>query len=144
MPNCAQICLKWLKKLFLFSLRSREKEYMCFSKFWSSMGEQHVVAARWCNSQPHITCTGMRGALTAVYDSAVGGLREQWTVITLLFPSFTHTHTQTYNYNINVWQRWKEPKTSLQLESPDSSESREKRRGGERDVRREMREKRET
>lgn len=62
----------------------------------------------------------MCGTLTAVYDSAVGGLREQRTLITLLFPSFTHT--QTYNYNINVWQRQKEPKTSLQLQSTDSSE----------------------
>lgn len=45
----------------------------------------------------------MCGTLTAVYVSAVGGLREQRTVITLLF--LTHTHT--YNYNINVWQRQK-------------------------------------
>jgi len=42
-----------------------------------------------------------------------------------LFLTHTHTHTQTYNYNINVWQRQKEPKTSLQLESTDSSERRE-------------------
>lgn len=39
--------------------------------------------------------------------------------------SLSHTHTQTYNYNINVWQRQKEPKTSLQLQSTDSSERRE-------------------
>ncbi len=41
MPNFAQICLKWHKTLFIFSLRSTEKEYVCLSKFWSYMGDQH-------------------------------------------------------------------------------------------------------
>lgn len=36
----------------------------------------------------------MCGTLTAVYDSAVGGLREQRTLITLLFPFHTHTDLQ--------------------------------------------------
>jgi len=72
---------------------------------------------------------GMCGTLTAVYDSAVGGLREQRMVITILFLSLYHTHTHT---NIEretdlqlqhqcVAETKKEPKTSLQLESPDSS-----------------------
>lgn len=42
----AKFCTNMFKvtfilKLFIFTLRSTEKEYVCLSKFWSYMGDQH-------------------------------------------------------------------------------------------------------
>jgi len=118
MPNCARICSQPHPNLKVITLN-----YKCRKGMFEFLLRSSV---------------GMCGTLTAVYDSAVGGLREQRMVITILFLSLSHTHTHTHTHieretdlqlqHQCVAETKKEPKTSLQLESPDSSEEREKER----------------